>query len=79
MLSDDYDSMIQVLMNMSDSEKQRLVQGVQELVRDIGIDQLKRFIKDPTQREKLLRLIKSFIKTNKRWSNVCKGCINYRW
>lgn len=62
MLSDDYDSMINVLMNMSDSEKERLVQKVQELVGGTGIKELARFIGNQAQREVLLHLIRGFSK-----------------
>ena len=62
MQSDDYDSMINVLMNMSDSEKKRLVLKVQELVGGIGIQALTRFIGNQAQREVLLHLIQGFAK-----------------
>lgn len=62
MQADDYDSMINVLMNMSDSEKQRLVQKVQELVGGTGIEALTRFIGNQAQREVLLHLIQGFAK-----------------
>ena len=63
MQSDEYDSMINVLMNMSDSEKKRLVQKVQELVGGIGRDALTKFIKNQAQRVDLLYLIQEFTKT----------------
>jgi hypothetical protein len=44
MLVDNYDSMITVLKNMSNSEKERLVQKVQELVGGTEIEPLNRFI-----------------------------------
>ena len=62
MQSDEYDSMINVLMNMSDSEKKRLVQKVQELVGGTGIEALTRFIGNQAQREVLLHLIQGFAK-----------------
>ena len=62
MQADEYDSMINVLMNMSDSEKKRLVQKVQELVGGTGIEALTRFIGNQAQREVLLHLIQGFAK-----------------
>ena len=65
MQSDEYDSMINVLMNMSDSEKKRLVQKVQELVGGTEIEPLNRFIGNQAQREVLLHLIRGFTKIRK--------------
>ena len=62
MLVDDYDSMITVLKNMSNSEREILVQKVQELVGGIGRDALTRFINNQSQRVDLLRLIHDFTK-----------------
>lgn len=55
----DYDSMINVLKNMSDSEKKRFVQKVKKLVGGIGIVI---FIQNPTQRVLLLNMIKTLSK-----------------
>ena len=63
MLVDNYDSMITVLKNMSNSEKERLVQKVQELVGGTEIEPLNRFIGNQAQREVLLQLIQGFTKT----------------
>ena len=65
MLVDDYDSMIAVLKNMSNSEKERLVQKVQELVGGTEIEPLNRFIGNQAQREVLLQLIQGLTKTLK--------------
>ena len=65
MLVDNYDSMITVLKNMSNSEKERLVQKVQELVGGTEIEPLNRFIGNEAQREVLLQLIQGFTKTLK--------------
>jgi hypothetical protein len=65
MLVDNYDSMITVLKNMSNSEKERLVQKVQELVGGTEIEPLNRFIGNQAQREVLLQLIQGFTKTLK--------------
>jgi hypothetical protein len=62
MQSDEYDSMITVLKNMSNSEREILVQKVQELVGGIGRDALTRFINNQSQRVDLLRLIHDFTK-----------------
>ena len=62
MLVDDYDSMITVLKNMSNSEKEIIVQKVQELVGGIGRDVLTRFIRNQAQRVDLLHLIQDFTK-----------------
>lgn len=60
--ADDYDSMIKVLYNLSDSEKEKLVQKVQELVGSTGIEALTRFIGSQAQREVLLHLMRNFAK-----------------
>jgi hypothetical protein len=52
--------MITVLKNMSNSEKERLVQKVQELVGGTEIEPLNRFIGNQAQREVLLQLIQGF-------------------
>ena len=62
MLVDDYDSMITVLKNMSNSEKERLVQKVQEVVGGTEIEPLNRFIGNQAQREVLLQLIQGLTK-----------------
>ena len=60
MLVDDYDSLINVLRNMSYTEKRRLVQKVQELVGSMEIDALTRFIGNQDGRVDLLRLVYAF-------------------
>lgn len=60
--SDDYDSLLKVLYSLSDSEKAKLVQKVQELVGGTGIEALTRFIGNQAQREVLLHLIRNFSK-----------------
>ncbi|KAK3603116.1 hypothetical protein CHS0354_027903 [Potamilus streckersoni] len=58
--SDDYKSMVAVLKNMSDADKKKLVQKVQELVGSSTIEALTSFIGSQVQRELLLGLIRDF-------------------
>ncbi|XP_052099680.1 protein C19orf12 homolog [Mytilus californianus] len=56
--SDEYDSLLKVLYSLSDSEKAKLVQKVQEQVGDTGIEALTRFVGTQAHREVLLNLIR---------------------
>ncbi|XP_063431151.1 uncharacterized protein LOC134713799 [Mytilus trossulus] len=64
--SDDYDSLLKVLNSLSDSEKEKLVQKVQEQVGSTRIEALTRFIENQAQRKVLLHLIRKFSKDLQR-------------
>ncbi|XP_045215733.2 protein C19orf12 homolog [Mercenaria mercenaria] len=59
--SDEYSSMIKVIKNLSDSDKQRLVEKVQELVGSSSLEALTAFIGSKVQRELLLNCIRSVL------------------
>lgn len=59
--SDPYKATIQVLKQMSDADKKRLVEEVQKLVGVSGIEALTKFIGGQVQREMLLNLIQNFV------------------
>ncbi|XP_069137841.1 protein C19orf12 homolog [Argopecten irradians] len=56
--SDDYQAMIVVMKNLSDSEKEQIVKKVQELVGSVGIEELVRFVGSQVQRDALLHLLR---------------------
>ena len=58
--SDEYSSMVKVLKNLTDSEKQELVKKVQELVGSTGIEALTAFIGSQVSRELLINLVREF-------------------
>lgn len=59
--SNDYDSLITVIQELTDQEKQELVTKVQELVGSISIEALTRFIGAQVQREALLTLLRNVV------------------
>ena len=61
-MSDDYQSMIEVLQDMSEAEKQELAKKVQELVGSSSIEALTRYIGGQAQRSALLELLRSAAK-----------------
>ena len=58
--SDEYSSMVKVLKNLTDSEKQELVKKVQELVGSTGLEALTAFIGSQVSRELLINLVREF-------------------
>jgi|ERR1711971_293384 len=58
-MSDNYQSMIEVLQDMSEAEKQELVSKVQELVGCSSTEALTRYIGSQAQRSALLELLRS--------------------
>ena len=58
--SDEYSSMVTVLKNLSDAEKQELVKKVQELVGSSALEALTAFIGSQVQRELLLNVVRQF-------------------
>ncbi|KAI8792957.1 hypothetical protein BgiMline_002966 [Biomphalaria glabrata] len=58
-MSDDYQSLIEVLQDLTDEEKAELVKRVQELVGGTTIEALTRFIGTQAQRSSLLHLLRS--------------------
>ncbi|XP_021345874.1 uncharacterized protein LOC110445536 [Mizuhopecten yessoensis] len=58
MKSDNYQALIVVMKNLSDSEKKRIVQKVQELVGSVGVEELVRFVGSQVQRDALLQLLR---------------------
>ncbi|XP_046548486.1 uncharacterized protein LOC124258434 [Haliotis rubra] len=58
--SDEYQSMIKVLKELTDKDKKRLVSQVQEVVGSTGIETLTRFIGQQAQREILLNVLNKF-------------------
>lgn len=59
--SDNYDSMLTVIRNLSDSDKQRLVEKVQELVGSSTLEALTAFIGSQVQRELLINCIRGVL------------------
>jgi uncharacterized protein YoaH (UPF0181 family) len=53
--------MIKVLKNLSDYDKQRLVEKVQELVGSSGLEALTAFVGSQVQRELLLNVIRTVL------------------
>ncbi|GFO07824.1 hypothetical protein PoB_003432900 [Plakobranchus ocellatus] len=60
-LSDDYQSLIDVMQDLSDAEKEELVKKVQELVGSSSIEALTRYIGSQAQRSALLNLLRSAV------------------
>lgn len=60
-VSDSYDSMLNVIRNLSDTEKRRLVEKVQELVGSSTLEALTAFIGSQVQREMLLNCIRTVL------------------
>ncbi|XP_076469717.1 uncharacterized protein LOC143300045 [Babylonia areolata] len=58
--SSDYDSLVAVIRNLTDEEKEKIVHKVQELVGSTSIEALTHFIGAQVQREALLNLLRSF-------------------
>ncbi|KAH9520369.1 hypothetical protein Btru_060603 [Bulinus truncatus] len=58
-MSDDYQSLIEVLQDFTDDEKAELVKRVQELVGSTSIEALTRFIGIQAQRSSLLNLLRA--------------------
>lgn len=59
--SDEYDSMLTVIRNLSDADKKRLVEKVQELVGSSALEALTAFIGSQVQRELLINCIQSVL------------------
>lgn len=59
--ADNYDSMLTVLRNLSDADKKRLVEKVQELVGSSALEALTAFIGSQVQRELLINCIQSVL------------------
>lgn len=59
--SDEYDSMLTVIRNLSDAEKKQLVEKVQELVGSSALEALTAFIGSQVQRELLMNCIQSVL------------------
>uniref|UniRef100_A0A0B7ASV7 Glycine zipper domain-containing protein n=1 Tax=Arion vulgaris TaxID=1028688 RepID=A0A0B7ASV7_9EUPU len=60
-MSDDYQSMIDVLQDISDEDKAELVKRVQELVGATSLEALTRFIGAQAQRSALIGLLRSAV------------------
>ena len=58
--SDEYSSMLTVLKNLTDAEKQELVKKVQELVGSTTLEALTAFIGSQVHRELLLNVVRQF-------------------
>lgn len=63
MHAEDYDSLLQVMRDMSEEEKKRLVEKVQELVGSTGIEALTHFVGTQVNRELFGKLIHDFAKS----------------
>lgn len=61
MCADEYTAMIKVLKNLSDSDKEKVVKAVQELVGSSSIEALTRFIGNQVQRDIFLKLLGDFV------------------
>jgi len=57
---DEYDALLIVLREMSESEKEELVKKVQELVGSTGLEALTSFIGSQVSREVLINLVREF-------------------
>ena len=53
--------MVTVLKNLTDAEKQNLVNKVQELVGGVGLEELTEFISSQVQRKLLINCLRQFI------------------
>ncbi|KAI0212207.1 hypothetical protein LSAT2_002884 [Lamellibrachia satsuma] len=60
MTVDSYDSMVKVLRDMSDKDKQRLVKGVQQLVGSSTLEALTAFLGQQVNREIFMHFVKEF-------------------
>ncbi|KAK2164984.1 hypothetical protein NP493_1389g00006 [Ridgeia piscesae] len=60
MTVDSYNSMVKVLREMSDSDKKRLVKGVQELVGSSSLEALTAFLGQQVNRELFMHFVKEF-------------------
>ncbi|XP_060603436.1 uncharacterized protein LOC132756391 [Ruditapes philippinarum] len=65
-IADDYTPLMKVLRNLSDSEKQRLVKEVQNLVSSALIEAVEDFVTSRTNCELLVNCVRSFLKTIKK-------------
>ena len=63
MTVDSYDSMVKVLRDMSDEEKERLVEGVQLLVGSPALEDLIVFLGQQDNQEAFINYVMTFIKT----------------
>ena len=59
MTADEYQSMLKVMRNLSDKDKEKIAKKVQELVGSVGIEELVRFIGTQVQRDALLHLLRN--------------------
>ena len=66
MHADDYTALITVLKEMSDLEKRRMVEKVQELVGSTGIEALVGFVGQQVNRELFAKLIQDFAKSGSK-------------
>ena len=60
MTVDSYDSMVKVLRDMSDKDKQLLVKGVQQLVGSSTLEALTAFLGQQVNREIFMHFVKEF-------------------
>ena len=60
--ADNYESILTVLRELSDLEKKRLVEKVQELVGSSSIEGLTTFIASQIKRDLFVKLIQDFVK-----------------
>lgn len=59
--SSDYESLVAVIRNLTEDEKQKIVQKIQELVGSTSLEALTQFIGAQVQREALLNLLRQFV------------------
>lgn len=64
--TDSYDAMINVVKDLPDREKEELVEKIQMLVGENGVDDLVNFIGIQEKRDKLLHLIRNYLNEMKR-------------
>ena len=60
-MSDDYQSLIDVMQDLSEEDKKELAHKVQELVGSTSIEALTRYIGSQAQRSALLNLLRSAV------------------
>ncbi|KAL8621021.1 hypothetical protein ACOMHN_043512 [Nucella lapillus] len=61
LFSSDYDSLVAVIRNLTDDEKEKIAHKIQELVGSTSIEALTKFIGVQVQREALLKLLRTFV------------------
>ena len=60
MTVDNYESMVTILRDMSDADKERMVSGVQELVGSSSLEALAVFLGQQVKREMFMHFVKEF-------------------